>query len=99
MKIKKITWNVQENYLMKFYSNNIQKHEYEMKWTSLWCKIMPSINLKHILDNVGSNLYLYPFEDLAQISFHMFIIQITFLKTFINYKLTIGHGWKIQNDG
>jgi hypothetical protein len=67
------------------------KHELKMKQTKLWFKI---IKFKFVLNRLnvigGSYIYLYPFGDLVQKSFHgnfhMPIVQKSFLKTFLKYK-------------
>jgi hypothetical protein len=51
------------------YCANICKHEHEKNMTRLWCKIMLKTNVEQTKGNEGSRFYLYPFEDLAQISF------------------------------
>lgn len=63
-----------------------------MKQTKLWCQFVPQIGIEQIKSNNGSYLYLYHFINLVQRNFprsyHMFTIQGTFLKAFINYKYT-----------
>jgi hypothetical protein len=36
---------------MKFYFNNIRKHEHKMKQTRLWCKIVPQTYVEQIKSN------------------------------------------------
>jgi hypothetical protein len=52
---------------MKFYFNNIRKHEHQMKQTKLGWKIVPQTYVEHIK---GSYFYLYLFANLIQGNFH-----------------------------
>jgi hypothetical protein len=61
-----------------------------MKQTKLWCRFVPQIGIEQIKGKKGFYFYLYPFVNLVQRNFpegyHMFTIQGTFLKAFVNYK-------------
>ncbi len=54
---------------LDLYYANICKHKHEKNMTSIWCKIVPKINVEQTKRNEGFYFYLYPFGDLAQGSF------------------------------
>jgi hypothetical protein len=57
------------NVKIDIYYANICKHEHGKNMTRLQCKIMFKTNVEQIERNEGSYSYVYPFGDLAQISF------------------------------
>ncbi len=61
---------MQDNVKMDFYYINICKDEHEKNITRLWCKIVPKISVEQIERNERTYIYLYPFGDLVQGTFH-----------------------------
>jgi hypothetical protein len=58
------------NMEINLYYANICKHEHEKNMTRLWCKIVFKTIVEQTERVEGSYYYLYPFGDLAQVSFH-----------------------------
>ncbi len=44
---------------MKNYFDNILNHEHEMKWTQLWCTIVPHIGVEQIKGNGVVFIFIY----------------------------------------